>query len=38
MGLGDVFVYAFVAFIVGVFIFTLVDTAGAAKRKIRKQD
>ena len=34
MGLGDVLVYAFCAFIVGVFIFNLVDTAQTAKRKI----
>ena len=34
MGLGDILVYAFCAFIVGVFIFNLVDTAQTAKRKI----
>ncbi len=34
MGLADVLLYAFCAFIVGVFIFNLVDTAQTAKRKI----
>ena len=34
MGLGDLILYAFCAFIVGVFIFNLVDTAQTAKRKI----
>ena len=34
MGLGDIILYAFCAFIVGVFIFNLVDTAQTAKRKI----
>jgi hypothetical protein len=34
MGLGDLLLYAFCAFIVGVFIFNLVDTAQTAKRKI----
>ena len=34
MGLGDIFLYAFCAFVVGVFIFNLVDTAQTAKRKI----
>ena len=34
MGLGDILLYAFCAFIAGVFIFNLVDTAQTAKRKI----
>ena len=34
MGLGDILLYAFCAFIVGVFIFNLVDTAQTAKHKI----
>ena len=34
MGLGDILLYAFCAFIVGVSIFNLVDTAQTAKRKI----
>ena len=38
MGLADLLLYAFCAFIVGVFIFNLVDTAQTAKRKIAAKE